>query len=52
MPDLRFRVGTKAREQLLHYRQARRGAVPLDLERKMSSETQIYARRRRFSAAC
>ena len=52
MPDLRFRGERIARERLPHQRKATRGAVPLDLEGRTSTETQICARRRRFSAAC
>jgi len=52
MPDLMFRGERNARERLPQYRKSTRGAVPLDFERETSSETQIRAFRRRFSAAC
>jgi hypothetical protein len=52
MPDLMLCGERNARERLPHYRKAIRHEVPLDFEGKTPTETQIRARRRRFSAAC
>jgi len=52
MFDLMLRGERNARERLPQHRKATRGAVPLDIEGKTSTETQIRARKRRFSAAC
>jgi hypothetical protein len=52
MSDLKLRVVKNARKQRQQHRKAIRSAVPLDFEGQTSSETQICARRQRFSATC
>jgi len=52
MPDLMFRDPRSGLEQEPRHRKPTRSAVPLDLEGKTSSKLQIYACRRRSSAAC
>ena len=52
MPDLKLPGAKNARNQQQQHRKAIRGAVPLDFKREKSSETQNFARRPHFSAAC
>ena len=52
MPNLMVCGDRNPRERLPQSQRATQSAIPLDFERKSSSETQICARRRLFSAAC
>ncbi len=52
MFDLMLREERNAHERPPQHWKATQSAVPLGSEAKMSTETRIRARKRRFSAAC